>query len=156
MASVVPRSDHRARMGRPEPPPPHHLPWPRRALGRGGGPANRAVKAQAPGSVGGHFKVTSDDLAEKLAEPPHIAPQRGRDRLASIFPGPGGPVGRHVFGAGLANCAYSNESTSASSEASMMLLEQPTVVQRLRPFPDSMSTRVVALVPAAPSRIRTL
>jgi phosphoenolpyruvate carboxylase len=28
------------------------------ALGRGGGPANRAVLAQAPGSVGGHFKVT--------------------------------------------------------------------------------------------------
>jgi len=28
------------------------------ALGRGGGPANRAVRAQAPGSVGGHFKGT--------------------------------------------------------------------------------------------------
>src|SRR5256884_9786825 len=30
----------------------------RSALGRGGGPANRAVRAQAPGSVAGHFKVT--------------------------------------------------------------------------------------------------
>ena len=28
------------------------------ALGRGGGPANRAVRAQSPGSVAGHFKVT--------------------------------------------------------------------------------------------------
>ena len=28
------------------------------ALGRGGGPANRAVRAQAPGSVNGHFKGT--------------------------------------------------------------------------------------------------
>ncbi len=28
------------------------------ALGRGGGPANRAVLAQAPGSVAGRFKVT--------------------------------------------------------------------------------------------------
>jgi phosphoenolpyruvate carboxylase len=28
------------------------------ALGRGGGPANRAIRAQAPGSIGGHFKVT--------------------------------------------------------------------------------------------------
>jgi phosphoenolpyruvate carboxylase len=28
------------------------------ALGRGGGPANRAIRAQAPGSVAGHFKVT--------------------------------------------------------------------------------------------------
>jgi phosphoenolpyruvate carboxylase len=28
------------------------------ALGRGGGPANRAVQAQAPGSVAGRFKVT--------------------------------------------------------------------------------------------------
>ena len=28
------------------------------ALGRGGGPANRAVRAQAPGSVAGRFKVT--------------------------------------------------------------------------------------------------
>jgi phosphoenolpyruvate carboxylase len=28
------------------------------ALGRGGGPANRAVRAQSPGSVDGHFKVT--------------------------------------------------------------------------------------------------
>ena len=28
------------------------------ALGRGGGPANRAVMAQAPGSVAGRFKVT--------------------------------------------------------------------------------------------------
>ena len=30
----------------------------RGALGRGGGPANRAVLAQAPGSVAGRFKVT--------------------------------------------------------------------------------------------------
>ena len=30
----------------------------------------------------------------------------------------------------------------------MMLLEQPTVVQRLDPLPDSISTRVVAAVPA--------
>jgi phosphoenolpyruvate carboxylase len=28
------------------------------ALGRGGGPANRAIRAQAPGSIAGHFKVT--------------------------------------------------------------------------------------------------
>jgi phosphoenolpyruvate carboxylase len=28
------------------------------ALGRGGGPAHRAVRAQAPGSIAGHFKVT--------------------------------------------------------------------------------------------------
>ncbi len=28
------------------------------AMGRGGGPANRAVRAQAPGSIAGHFKVT--------------------------------------------------------------------------------------------------
>jgi phosphoenolpyruvate carboxylase len=28
------------------------------ALGRGGGPANRAIRAQPPGSIAGHFKVT--------------------------------------------------------------------------------------------------
>ncbi len=28
------------------------------AMGRGGGPANRAIRAQAPGSIAGHFKVT--------------------------------------------------------------------------------------------------
>src|SRR4029077_19878916 len=28
------------------------------ALRRGGGPANRAIRAQAPGSIAGHFKVT--------------------------------------------------------------------------------------------------
>ena len=28
------------------------------ALGRGGGPVNRAIRAQAPGSIAGHFKVT--------------------------------------------------------------------------------------------------
>ncbi|TAN31636.1 phosphoenolpyruvate carboxylase [bacterium] len=28
------------------------------SLGRGGGPANRAIRAQAPGSIDGHFKVT--------------------------------------------------------------------------------------------------
>ena len=28
------------------------------AMGRGGGPANRAIRAQAPGSIDGHFKVT--------------------------------------------------------------------------------------------------
>ncbi len=38
----------------------------------------------------------------------------------------------------------------------MMLLEQPTVVHRFRPLPDSISTRVVAAVPASPSRMRTL
>ena len=33
------------------------------ALGRGGGPANRAVLAQAPGSVGGRFKLTEQGEA---------------------------------------------------------------------------------------------
>jgi hypothetical protein len=55
-----------------------------------------------------------------------------------------------------ARAAYSSESSRASRDASMMLLEHPTVAHRFDPLPDSTSTRVVAAVPAAPSRIRTL
>src|SRR5260221_11206897 len=34
------------------------------ALGRGGGPANRAIGAQAPGSIPGHLKVTEQGEVE--------------------------------------------------------------------------------------------
>jgi phosphoenolpyruvate carboxylase len=44
------------------------------ALGRGGGPANRAILGQAPGSVGGRFKVTEQgEVAFARYGNPHIA-----------------------------------------------------------------------------------
>ena len=50
----------------------------------------------------------------------------------------------------------SSESASASQLASMMSVEQPTVRQISSPSDDSISTRVDAPVPFAPSRMRTL
>jgi hypothetical protein len=52
--------------------------------------------------------------------------------------------------------AYSRLSASASQLASMMLGELPTVVHESRPSPVSISTRVIAAVPLAPSTTRTL
>ena len=51
---------------------------------------------------------------------------------------------------------YSRLSERASQEASMTSVEEPTVVQVSSPSVDSMSTRVVAAVPAAESMMRTL
>ena len=57
------------------------------ALGRGGGPANRAVLAQAPGLVGGRFKVTEQGEVifaryghDAIAPPPH-----GAGRLPAVL-----------------------------------------------------------------------
>src|SRR5260221_2068589 len=91
-------------------------------------------------------------LTENLAQHSHVAAERIWDRLPR-----GGTGGLQPFMAGVRDWyAYSNESSRAASDASMMLLEQPTVVHRFDPLPDSTSTRVVAAVPAAPSRMRTL
>src|SRR5258708_28836957 len=110
-------------------------------------------------------------LPENLAQHSHVAAERIWDclpsggsgipsRPARCASGPTSPHGgeaRQAFMAAIRDwCAYSNESSRAASDASMMLLEQPTVVHRFDPLPDSTSTRVVAAVPAAPSRMRTL
>jgi phosphoenolpyruvate carboxylase len=82
------------------------------ALGRGGGPANRAVRAQAPGSVGGHFKVTEQGevifarygnraiarrhleqvtsavLEASIPRPARSDPARGFRDLAALIDGP--------------------------------------------------------------------
>src|ERR1700694_5263654 len=107
--------------------------------------------------------VIGDHLAENIPQQPHVPAERLGDLLTRELPPPVQGRGAFLstsagqaFAAVLDSCAYSNESMSAASEASMMLLEQPTVVHRLRPLPDSTRTRVVAAVPAAPSRIRTL
>ena len=94
--------------------------------------------------------IFGDDLPEDLAQHADVTPELRRYLQAG-----GVPPGQDLR-LGLASCAYSNESTSAARDASMMLLEQPTVVQRRNPRPDSMSTLVVAAVPAALSRMRTL
>ena len=82
------------------------------ALGRGGGPANRAVRAQAPGSVAGHFKVTEQGevifarygnraiarrhleqvtsavLEASVPRPSRSDPARGFRELVSMIDGP--------------------------------------------------------------------
>ena len=82
------------------------------ALGRGGGPANRAVRAQAPGSVAGHFKVTEQGevifarygnraiarrhleqvtsavLEASMPASPRSDPARGFEDLAAMIDGP--------------------------------------------------------------------
>jgi hypothetical protein len=110
--------------------------------------------------------VVRNHLAENVPQHADVPPERCGDLLACDPPPPfqGGGSGRgalstranQICPAVIANCAYSKESISAAREASMMLLEQPTVVHRFRPLPDSTSTLVVAAVPAAPSRMRTL
>ena len=51
--------------------------------------------------------------------------------------------------------AYSKLSARASQEASTTLVELPTVVQKSSPLVDSMSTLVLASVPASLSTIHT-
>src|SRR4029077_6762054 len=80
--------------------------------------------------------VLGDHLAKDVAEHADVAPELGR----YLLPGDIAPRGAQLFRAGFVSCAYSTESTSAARDASMMLLEQPTVVQRRSPRPDSMST----------------
>jgi phosphoenolpyruvate carboxylase len=53
------------------------------ALGRGGGPANRAIRAQAPGSIAGHFKVTEQgEVVSARYSNPAIA-RRHLEQVAS-------------------------------------------------------------------------
>ena len=67
------------------------------ALGRGGGPAGRAVLAQAPGSVAGRFKVTEQGevIFARYGHP--VIAQRHLEQVASAVllataaPGPAGP-----------------------------------------------------------------
>ena len=92
--------------------------------------------------------VIGDDLPEQPAQQADVAPQRLGDLLPRGLPG--------LRQSGSTETMYSSESTSASSDASMMLLEHPTVVHRFVPLPDSTRTRVVAAVPASPFRMRTL
>jgi phosphoenolpyruvate carboxylase len=70
------------------------------ALGRGGGPAGRAVLAQAPGSVAGRFKVTEQGevIFARYGHPViaqrHLEQVASAVLLASAAPGPGpGPAG---------------------------------------------------------------
>jgi phosphoenolpyruvate carboxylase len=75
------------------------------ALGRGGGPAGRAVLAQAPGSVGGRFKVTeqgeviSARYAHLAIAHRHLEQVTSAVLLASspAFTGPSGPVAERAF-----------------------------------------------------------
>jgi phosphoenolpyruvate carboxylase len=53
------------------------------ALGRGGGPTNRAIRAQAPGSIAGHFKVTEQgEVVSARYSNPAIA-RRHLEQVAS-------------------------------------------------------------------------
>src|SRR2546423_3786538 len=62
------------------------------ALGRGGGPANRAVLAQPPGSLQGRFKVTEqgEEIFARYANPaigrPHLEHTASAVLLASTPP----------------------------------------------------------------------
>jgi len=75
------------------------------ALGRGGGPAGRAVLAQAPGSVSGRFKVTeqgeviSARYAHLAIAHRHLEQVTSAVLLASsaAFTGPSGPVAERTF-----------------------------------------------------------
>ena len=95
--------------------------------------------------------VVGDHPSQKFAQQADVASQGRWDLLAGCLAGLG-----ECRQSAAAETAYSSESTSARSDASMMFAEQPTVVQRLVPLPDSTSTRVVAAVPASPLRMRTL
>ena len=70
------------------------------ALGRGGGPAGRAVLAQAPGSVAGRFKVTEQGevIFARYGHPViaqrHLEQVASAVLLATVAPGPGQPA-RH-------------------------------------------------------------
>ncbi|MEP7024351.1 MAG: phosphoenolpyruvate carboxylase, partial [Actinomycetota bacterium] len=69
------------------------------ALGRGGGPAGRAVLAQAPGSVDGRFKVTEQGevIFARYGDPViarrHLEQVASAVLLASTAPGPGPGAG---------------------------------------------------------------
>ena len=95
------------------------------ALGRGGGPAGRAVLAQAPGSVAGRFKVTEQGevIFARYGHPViaqrHLEQVASAVLLASAAPGPGpAPADPPATaGSGIADPATAAAVTAAAGTA---------------------------------------
>jgi phosphoenolpyruvate carboxylase len=96
------------------------------AIGRGGGPANRAILAQAPGSVGGHLKFTEQGevISAHYADPSiaqrHLEQVTAATLLASTV-----EHEREVAEAAAAGADVMNELASIARVAYRALVEQP-------------------------------
>ena len=105
------------------------------------------------------------DAADRMLLEDELVPEQRRHRRQGRLPlandlrtdaVPGKKNNDSFHAASVTISAYSMLSASACQEASMMLVNAPTVLQCRAPLPPSASTRVIAAVPSAPSRIRTL
>ncbi len=96
------------------------------AIGRGGGPANRAILAQAPGSVGGRLKFTEQGevIAAHYADP-SIAQRHLEQVTAATLLASTPEHEREVAQAGAAGTAVMTELASISRVAYRTLVELP-------------------------------
>ncbi len=96
------------------------------AIGRGGGPANRAILAQAPGSVGGHLKFTEQGevIAAHYADP-SIAQRHLEQVTAAALLASTPEHEREVAEAAAAGSTVMAELASISRVAYRSLVEQP-------------------------------
>ncbi len=96
------------------------------AIGRGGGPANRAILAQAPGSVSGHLKFTEQGevIAAHYADP-SIAQRHLEQVTAAALLASTPEHEREVAEAGATGAMVMTELASISRVAYQALVEQP-------------------------------
>jgi phosphoenolpyruvate carboxylase len=96
------------------------------AIGRGGGPANRAILAQAPGSVGGHLKFTEQGevIAAHYADS-SIAQRHLEQVTAATLLASTPEHEREVAEATATGAEVMNELASISRAAYRSLVEQP-------------------------------
>ncbi len=117
------------------------------ALGRGGGPAGRAVLAQAPGSVAGRFKVTEQGevifarYGHVVIAQRHLEQVASAVLLASAAPGPAGVAEAGVAEAGVAEAGVAEAGVAGPAAAG---LATP------RPYPVSPLTSSAPSVLSAP------
>ena len=96
------------------------------AIGRGGGPANRAILAQAPGSVAGHLKFTEQGevIAAHYADP-SIAQRHLEQVTAATLLASTPEHQREVADAAATGTTVMTELASISRTAYRALVEQP-------------------------------
>jgi phosphoenolpyruvate carboxylase len=95
------------------------------ALGRGGGPANRAVRAQAPGSVAGSFKVTEQGEVIFARYGNQAIARRHLEQVASAVLEASRPTARAAVPASARFRELAREIDAASHAAYRALIEAP-------------------------------
>ena len=129
------------------------------ALGRGGGPANRAVRAQAPGSVAGRFKVTEQgEVIFARYSNPAIARRHLEQVTSAVLEASTRPVQLRAERAARRFAGVAATVDAAARQAYRMLIESPDFESwfaRVSPI-DELSRMRIGSRPARRAGGRTL